>query len=98
MPYPDIQWFVITKKEVSECITRLKEKKPEYLFVDTDINRSLVPDKISPTIYLIGYLSEESEWRVQRLSLLRDIFDSVKKDYEPVEQGYLITAYKRKSK
>ncbi|MFH1825474.1 MAG: hypothetical protein ABH873_09685 [Candidatus Firestonebacteria bacterium] len=96
MPYFDVQWFLITQKEVQECIKKVKTKKPEYLFVDTDINRSLIPDKIPEGLYNIVFLYEESIWRIQRLNLLKDIFSAVKDDYEPVEQGYLITAYKRK--
>lgn len=44
----------------------------------------------------IPSLAQESGMRVERLSHLREIFDAVKDDYEAVERGALITAYRRK--
>jgi len=96
MPYFDVSFFLITKKEIDECINTIRNEKPQYLFVDTDIDRNLNTDIISKNVPFLGYLHDESVWRVQRLNLLKDIFAAVRNDYRPVEKGYLITVYRKK--
>jgi hypothetical protein len=97
MPFFDVQWFLLTDKEVRLCIEAIEKQKPPYLFVDTDIERTLNDEILTEEIPRTRVPKEESRWRVQRLNLLRGIFAAVKDDYEPVEKGLLLTAYKRKS-
>ncbi|MEW5833242.1 MAG: hypothetical protein AB1763_10435 [Campylobacterota bacterium] len=96
MPFFDMKWYLITPKELNKSIQVLQKNKPEYLFVDTGIDRNLNNEIIDPKFPEIGYLNQESIWRVQRLKLMNQIFQSVADDYELVEQGYLISVYKRK--
>jgi len=63
--------------------------------VDTDIYRNFNNDLIDPKIPVIGYLSQESIWRVQRLKLLNKIFEGVSGDYTLIKKGILISIYKR---
>jgi hypothetical protein len=96
MPFFDLQWFLLTAKEVNLCIERIQTQKPPYLFVDTDIERNLNGEIVSAELRFISGPGGESLMRVQRLNLLKGIFRAVKKDYEPVKQGILLTVYKRK--
>lgn len=96
MPFFDMKWYLITPKELNKSIRVLQKNKPEYLFVDTGIDRNLNNEIIDSKFPEIGYLNQESIWRVQRLKLMYQIFQSVSDDYELVEQGDLIAVYKRK--
>lgn len=95
MPYFDVSWYLISDKEVSECIKCISENKPKILFADTDIDRSYKSDIVEKWS-LLGYLHDESLWRYQRLSMLKKIFDAIKNQYVPVERALLITVYERK--
>jgi hypothetical protein len=98
MPFFDLQWFLLTDKEVNRCIERIKTQKPPYLFVDTDIERNFNGEIVTvEEPRFISGLVGESLMRVQRLNLLSDIFRAVKEEYEPVKQGMLLTVYKRRS-
>ena len=45
---------------------------------------------------VIGYLHYEYVLKVDRLNKLKDVFNAVRSEYDPIEKGLLITAYKRK--
>lgn len=96
MPFFDLKWYILTNNELIKCINSIKENKPQYLYVDTNIDRNLNNEIIDSKWPEVGYLNEESRWRVERLKLLNKIFQSVKSDYELVEEGSLISVYKRK--
>ena len=96
MPFFDLQWFLLTDKEVQLCIERIKTNKPHYLFVDTDIERDLNGEIVTAELEFISGPARESLMRVQRLNLLKDIFAAVKNDYEPIKHGILLTVYRRK--
>jgi len=96
MPFFDLKWYLITPKELGKSIDTLTKNKPEYIFVDTGIDRNLNNEIIDPKLPQIGYLNQESIWRVQRLKLLNEVFQQVSSDYQLVEKGYLISVYKRK--
>ncbi len=95
MPYFDVSNFLVTQKEINDCIAAVKDAKPGYLYVDTDISRNLNTDIIHENVPVIGYLHNESVWRVHRLRLLKDIYNAIRDDYHLVEKGYLISVYKR---
>ena len=94
MPFYDVSNFLITAKEIELCKRAVKEKRPRYLFVDADIDQDLSSDIIEEGVPIIGYLHDESVWRVQRLNLLKNIFDAVRNDYRIVKRGFLISVYK----
>jgi hypothetical protein len=95
MPFFDLKWYLITPKELNKSIKTLQVNKPKYIFVDTGIDRNLNNEIIDSKLSQIGYLNQESIWRVQRLKLLNEVFQSVANDYQLVEKGYLISVYKR---
>jgi hypothetical protein len=96
MPFFELSYYLVTPKETRECIDLIKREKPKYLYVDTDIERHFNVDIIDKNAPRLGYLHIESVWRVQRLNLLKEIFMAVRDDYYPVEEGSLITVYRRK--
>ena len=96
MPFFDVQWFLLTDKEVRLCIERIQNQKPPYLFVDRDIERNLNDEIVRTGIPLVLMPEGESLLRVQRLNLLKDVFAAVKDDYELEMSRGLLTVYKRK--
>lgn len=96
MPFFDLKWYLITPKELDNSIRVLQKDKPKYLFVDTGTDRMYEKEVIDAKVPSIGYLHQESIWRVQRLMLLKHIFDTVRSEYELIEKGTLISVYKRK--
>lgn len=96
MPFFDLKWYLITPKEVSYTKILLEERKPEYIFVDTNHSRNFNNDIIDSSYPDIGYLHEESVWRVQRLKLLYSIFTAISPAYELIETGKMISVYRRK--
>jgi hypothetical protein len=100
MPFFDVPWFLITAKEIDLCIERLVKRKPPYIYVDTDIDRSLNGDIVVGKFPIEGNYEDgigiESRMRVERLDLLKTIYAAIRDDYEPVKKGVLLTAYKRK--
>ncbi|TRZ97502.1 MAG: hypothetical protein D4R81_12390 [Nitrospiraceae bacterium] len=96
MPFFDVPWMLLTENEVRLCVESIKTKKPPYLFVDTDIERNLNGEIVSARIPLVSDPGGESLLRVQRLSLLKEVFAAVKDDYGLEMSSGLLTVYKRK--
>lgn len=96
LPYFDLAWFLLTQREIDNSIRAIAEARPEYLFVDSDIDRNLAGEVINGTHPIFGVLHQESVIRVERLSKLKEVFDAVRNEYEPVERGLLLTVYKRR--
>lgn len=95
MPYPDLQWFIVTPREIAEVARYVGEKKPEYLFVDTDIDRAFRRDEIRHDVPRWLDCREESLMRVMRLQTLRITFDQVRGQYRLVERTPIISVWKR---
>lgn len=99
MPYDDVATSLVTQKEVDRCIDAVRMAKPEYIFVDTDIERNLNGDiwlQVDPLAEWYG-LYNESFARVSVLNLLKRVYAGIREDYEPFEKGVLITVYRRKN-
>jgi len=95
MPYIELNSYIVTDKEFNNTVNKLTKDNPKYLFVDTDINRSLLFDTIDSKSKYFGYLNTRSIIRSNRLSILNDVFSKIKKNYAIIEKGHLITVYKR---
>jgi len=96
MPYFELSQFLITQDEIQQAVSAVKNEHPQYLFVDTDIDRNLNTGLVNKGAKRVGYVYKESEWLVQRLNLLKEVFNVVRQDYEPVEKALLVTVYRKK--
>jgi len=96
MPFPELGQFLVSRKEMGICVEALKRDRPQFLFVDFNIDRDLSRDIISADMPVWGYLNEESIWRVERLSLLQEIWKEVRSSYEKVDSGGLLDVYRLK--
>jgi len=94
MPYPDLQWFINSQQEKDEVIRSLKETVPKYLFVDKTLDRDLGFEIVSADTPLIGTLQAESILRTQRIRVLQEIFDSIKAEYQQVDEGGIIQVWR----
>ncbi len=95
MPFHDLKWYNITDKELQKSIETIKILRPEYIYVDSDINRNYNTDIIPSSLFGLGYLHQESVWRAERLKLLAMIFYNVSDRYQLVESGRLMSVYKK---
>jgi hypothetical protein len=96
MPFFELSKFFVTPRELALSIERIQQDRPEYLFVDADIKRDFTIDIVDPHALNLSYFHGLSVQRVKRLELLQQVFEAVQADYELVEQGALISVYKRK--
>ncbi len=95
MPYFEMSKFLMSPKETALCVERLMTDRPEYLFVDTDIRRDYAADMVhrfSP----LGALNRHSRYRVAQMHLMQKVFATVQDQYELLEQGLILSVYKRR--
>jgi hypothetical protein len=93
MPFFELSGYLLSPREYRLALRTVKERRPEYLYVDTNIRRpgdswnSLnVGDK--------GYALERAS-RLSRYELLGKLFEEVAADYEKIAEGKLISVYRR---
>lgn len=97
MPYAEMALSLVTVKEMDHSVAFLEHKRPEYIFVDSDISRSRVGDifaKHDPVATYAAPVHEASRGRVMVLNNFAKIFEDIEHLYDPVEVGQLITVYK----
>jgi hypothetical protein len=92
-PMFDVSSYLFSKKEYDTLLAQLRTERPEYLFVDSDICQS---DDPWAKLYSTTFFNAERESRIGRYTLLRQLFDDIRNDYEKADQGKLITVYRRK--
>ena len=91
MPFFEMSWHLFSGRESNEAINLLRSRKHEYLFVDTNIDEQEdMCEKLCLAIH------NESASRRGRYNEMRKIFSAVRDDYEKVEEGVLLSIYKRK--
>ena len=95
MPYFEMSKFLISPRETALCVERLLTDRPEYLFVDTDIRRDYVVDMVHRFSPWAG-LNSISRYRVAQMQLMQKVFATVQDQYELVEQGLILSVYKRR--
>jgi hypothetical protein len=95
MPFFEMQSFIFTSKERTEAISRLKSQRPEYLFVENDIDKEQ-PDPWAPYFNNPDINKERKSNQRRRLELGK-IFAAVEESYDKIEEGALLSVYKRKS-
>jgi len=94
MPFFEMQWFLISKKEVDASVLRIKQLKPEYIFVGHEVESEQIYDPWS-RIFDDSFAEAERTSSRGRLAELKNIFKAVSPDYIPIEKGPLLTVYKR---
>jgi len=100
-PFFDVSSYLFSKKEFNLTVETIRNGKPKYLFVDTNIDQS--QDLLSVLHKYKSLLpkyslsnGQESTARMGRYEALRAIFDEFRLNYEKIEHGRLISVYKRK--
>lgn len=98
LPFIEMQTSLVSQTQMNLAKEAILSKKPQFIFVDSDIHFPLVTnvyDPNSPATILLGTF-DYSYGRVQVLATLQALFRSVCQDYVPVESSGLITVYERK--
>ena len=94
MPSFDLFGYLLTPKENDKVINLITSNRPEYLFVDSDIDSPYIFDIVSP--YLYGFMYNETLYKSISMTEFSNIFKKVRNDYELIESGELISVYKRR--
>lgn len=100
MPFTEMALSLVTKKEMDRSVDLIRHDRPEYIFVDSDIERSHqgdVYDKNDPVSEFAAPVYDASRGRAMVLDNFSKVFKEIKHLYEPVETGQLITVYKLRS-
>ncbi len=95
MPYFEMSKFLISPRETALCVERLLTDRPEYLFVDTDIRRDFAVDMVHRFSPWSG-LNPLSRYHVAQMQQMQKVFATVQDQYELVEQGLILSVYKRR--
>ena len=95
MPYINLEWYVLSQKEVQTSIDLIKNKKPTILFADKNI---MYANSSCYSVYnkKLAYLNLECQAHKDRITTVSKIFDAVKSDYYLIDSSYLLNVYKRK--
>lgn len=97
LPVIDLQWYLNTERDIKNICAHIKNASPEYIFADRDLADRVFEFDIINAETEVGYLNEESRWRVQRLKQMRKIFIDATENYSPVESSRLLTVYEKNS-
>lgn len=96
MPHFDITGNIVSAQDIEQAVDRLRQDKPEYIFVDSDINTpyelSILWSDWGPQVYA------EGRWHILALNSIRTIYKAVLNDYDLVDRGQLISVYQLKEK
>jgi len=94
MPFFELSWHLFSKRESNQAIEALRSQMPYYLFVDTNIDNY----RNDPWAKLFNnaWMVDERISRMERYTRLYEIFKSVSDDYEKIDEGELISVYKRR--
>jgi len=94
MGFFELGGYIFSERESNAVIKEINTAKPEYLFVDSNIKETLY-DPWSK-VYRSDYIAGERASRLNRYEVLKNIFMAVEGDYEKIQEGSLISVYKRK--
>lgn len=97
IPTVNVALDLISKKTTNAFWSVVQHNAPEYIFMDTDINRSFNGDIIDSNDHMAAnqnYIA--SLGRAAMLTNLKNLSCRVAVLYKPVKQGKLITVYKRR--
>lgn len=98
MPYIELPTNLVSVREITVAANAILKNSPDFLFVDTDIGRSLnseIPVKQDP-VSVILHLYGEAKSRAMVLQGLNDVYSRVADKYVLCKSGRLISVYCRK--
>ncbi len=90
----ELAWHLLSNKEVNDTIAKINNKRPQLLFVDSNIDEEVI-DPWSK-VYSSDSVKNERISRMGRYSELQKVFAAVRSDYDYVEQGGLLAVYRRR--
>ena len=91
LPIQDLQWLLMSSKEYNQITSYFNNKKPKYLFVDTDIERNFEYDR--PFVQYPQVIFVEHLFRVARLKLIQKLWNEIKCNYKLQEKTPLLSVY-----
>jgi len=96
--YPNLSYWILTIEDRNKVINQIRNKQPNILFVDTDID--LKGQLWTVNNYFTLNLDDksffyENKRRLLMLYQLKYIFDQIRSNYGLVEEGKLISVYKK---
>jgi len=99
MPYFDLPYYLVGTREENETVDLIRKQHPRYIFVDSGINNSLNFASFDPWAPLFNSRTavEERQSRFGRMQGLERVFTAISSDYIKVDEGQLISVYKRRS-
>jgi hypothetical protein len=95
MPYAELSTSLVTENEVNAAVNAIKNNKPRYIFVDSDILSTNIGDIIDPSSLLRRTIDKQllSAGRVSVLSESKRVFQKVSANYRLIKSGYLVSVY-----
>jgi hypothetical protein len=93
MSFFELTAYIFSEKESNAAIKGINTTKPEYLYIDSNIKDTSY-DPWSK-VYRSDYTDRERASRINRYLALKNIFMAIEGDYEKIEEGTLISVYKR---
>jgi len=99
MPYNELLTNLVSPKEVKLASDHIFKNNPDYVFIDTDINKNLngeVPVALDPATIRMPALLGEARSRIKVMQGLKAVSADVEKKYSICEAGRLISVYCRK--
>lgn len=95
LPHFNISPFIATKKEYQLIIDSFNKNKPQYIFVDNDINIPCEFDMVQTKFFGAYYHSESIIQLLQMRELYHIYKDVIENKYRPVAKSKLITVYEK---
>lgn len=95
LPHFNLAPFIATTKEYKLIIDEFNKNKPQYIFVDNDINIPCEFDMVQ-TKHFGAYLHSESIIQLLQIRELYNIYKEIIIDkYQPVAKSKLLTVYEK---
>lgn len=86
--------FILSEKQSNAAIDGINTGTPEYLFIDSNMKEAAYDPWVK--VYRSDFIDRERASRLNRYFVLKNIFMASEGAYEKIEDGSLISVYKRK--
>jgi hypothetical protein len=94
MGFFELTAYIFSEKESNAAINGINTGRPEYLFIDSNIKETAYDPWAK--VYRSDFTDRERASRLNRYFVLKNIFMAIEGDYKKIEEGSLISVYKRK--